>query len=101
MLAVERQVVLRCAAAEHKAARQGGQGLLHELRRQFGDSRLAVHLGAVLGEHVERGLRVVRAADLGQDLQRGLVQALHLGRREDLQGSPLADATRLGVRHSS
>ena len=44
VLAVERQVERRRAAAEREAVGQGGQGALDELGRQLGDGRLVVDL---------------------------------------------------------
>ncbi len=95
VLAVDRQVELRRAAAERERARQRRQRLVHGARRDARHRRLAVDGGAVRLEHVEGALRVEHDAGLGEHVERGLVDALHLGRREDLAA---AGAARRSVR---
>ena len=98
VLAVERQVELGVAAAEREGARQGRERLLDRARRDARDGRLAVHRRAVGLEHVERPVRVEHGAGLGEHVERGLVDALHLGLAEDLQRPPPPDVASVGVR---
>ena len=55
-------------------------------------------IGAVGLEHVERPLRVEHDAGLGEHVERGLVDALDLVRREDPQRPPRPDVASVGVR---
>ncbi len=98
VLAVDGEVELGLAAAEREGARQGRERLFDGARRDARDGRLAVHDRAVGLEHVERPVRVEHGAGLGEHVEGGLVDALHLGRAEDLQRPPPPDVASVGVR---
>ncbi len=98
MFAVDGEVELGLAAAEREGARQGRERLLDGAGGDARDGRPPVHDGAVGLEHVERPVRVEHDAGLGEHVEGGLVDALHLGRAEDLQRPPLPDVASVGVR---
>jgi len=99
VLAVERQVVLGVAAAEHELVRQGGEGLLDEFGRELGHGRLAIDGGAVRLEHVEGALGVVGDADLGEHVEGGLVDPADLVGIEQRELDAPADVALVCVGH--
>ena len=86
------------ATAEGERARQGREGFIDRGGRDARHGRLAIHRGPVRLEDVERPLRVEHHADVGEDLQRGLVDAGDVVVRHDLQRPARARVAALGVR---
>jgi len=97
VLPVQREVELGGASAEGEVGGQGREGVGHRGRRNAGDRRPPVHDGAVGLEHVEGALRVEHDADIGEHVERCLVDALHVLRGEHPQRAAGADEAALCV----
>ena len=97
MLPVDGEVELGGAASQREVDGQGLERFVDGRRWDAGDRGLAVHAGAVGFEHVEGALRVDHDAGVGEHVERGLVDALHLVLREDAQRPSLPDVASVDV----
>ncbi len=97
MLPVEGEIELGGAPAEGESGGESSERLGDGRCGNAGDGRLAVHRGAVGLEHVERPLRVEHDACLGEHVERGLMDAFHVGRLQEPERPPRPDVASVGV----